>query len=61
MKDWLHSTNEEVENMTFEEAKEIVERQIALGHNKGEYRPRKHMTKALEIILNAAINTVEKS
>lgn len=54
MKDWLHCTDEEVENMTFEEAKEIIEKQIALGHSKGEFRPRKHMTKALEIILNNA-------
>lgn len=55
MKDWLHSSDEEVKNMTFEEAKEIIEKQIALGHSKGEFRPRKHFTKALEIMLNKAI------
>ena len=55
MKDWLHSSDEEVKSMTFEEEKEIIEKQIALGHSKGEFRPRKHFTKALEIMLNKAI------
>lgn len=57
MKDWLHSSDEEVKSMTFEEAKEIIEKQIALGHSKGEFRPRKHLTKALEIMLNKAIKS----
>lgn len=55
MKDWKYCSDKEIENMTFEEAKEIIERQIALGHSNGEFRPRKHMTKALEIVLSKAI------
>ena len=31
MKDWLHSSDEEVKNMTFEEAKEIIEKQNCFG------------------------------
>ena len=31
MKDWKHCTAKEIEEMTFEEAREIVEKQIALG------------------------------
>lgn len=54
MKDWLHASDEEINNMTFEEAKEIVKRQISLGHKTGDFRPRAHMTKALEIILDKA-------
>lgn len=54
MKDWTHASDEEINNMTFEEAKEIVQRQISLGHKTGDFRPRSHMTKALEIILAKA-------
>lgn len=54
MKDWLHASDEEINNMTFEEAKEIVQRQISLGHKTGDFRPRAHMTRALEIILDRA-------
>ena len=57
MKDWKHCTAKEIEEMTFEEAREIVEKQIALGHEKGEYKPRSHMTKALEIVLAKALET----
>lgn len=55
MQDWKNCSDKEIENMTFEEVKEIIERQIALGHSSGDFRPRKHMTKALEIVLNKAI------
>lgn len=54
MKEWRMATKEEINNMTFQEAEEIIQRMINLGHNKGEYRPREHFTKALEIILNKA-------
>ena len=57
MKDWLHSSDEEVKSMTFEETEDIIEKQIALGHSKGEFRTRKHFTKALEIMLNKAIKS----
>lgn len=55
MKDWKHCSDKEIENMTFEEAKEIIENMIALGHRKGDFRPREHFTKALEIVLDKAI------
>lgn len=55
MKNWLHASDEEVANMTFNEARELIEKHIKLGHEDGEYRPRKHMTKALEIILEEAL------
>lgn len=54
MRDWLHSTPEEINTMSFDEAVEIIERQIELGHSKGDYKPRPHMTKALEIVLQTA-------
>ena len=54
MRDWLHSTIEEINAMSFDEAVEIVERQIELGHSEGDYKPRPHMTKALDIILQTA-------
>lgn len=38
MKDWLHASDEEINNMAFEEAKEIVQRQISLGHKTGDFR-----------------------
>ena len=56
MKDWLHATKRQIENMTFEEAKEIVEKQIRLGREGGEYCPRAHTTHAYEIILERAVN-----
>ena len=54
MKEWRMATKEEIDNMTFQEAEKIIQRMINLGHNKGEYRPREHFTKALEIVLNKA-------
>ena len=56
MKDWLHATKREIEKMTFDEAKEIVEKQIRLGREGGEYYPRAHTTHAYEMILERAIN-----
>ena len=56
MKDWKHCSDKEIENMTFEEAREIIEKMIVLGHSKGDFRPREHLTKALEIVLNKAMN-----
>ena len=55
MKDWKHCSKNEIEEMTFVEAIEIIQKQIALGHAKGEYKPRDHMTKALEIVLTKAL------
>lgn len=54
MKEWLHARKKEIENMTFDQAKEIVEKQIQLGKEGGQWCPREHLTKALEIILKKA-------
>lgn len=50
----MHASPEEINKMTYEEAKEIISGQIELGHRKGDFRPREHLTKALEIILSKA-------
>lgn len=54
MKDWMHAKKKEIENMTFDQAKEIVEKQIRLGKEGGQWCPRGHLVKALEIILSKA-------
>ena len=35
MKDWMHAKKKEIENMTFDQAREIVEKQIRLGKEGG--------------------------
>lgn len=57
MREWRLATTGEISSMTFDEAKEIVERQIELGHKTGDWRPREHLTKAMEIILEMAMVT----
>jgi len=47
------STDEEIENMTIEQAIELIEKQIALGESKGDFKPRKHMVKAYKIAVDA--------
>ena len=58
MKDWKHATQEEVDAMTFEEAVEIVQKQIDMGEKKvgegGKWCARAHTTHAYQIILDAA-------
>ena len=54
MKEWRLASSEEINNMTFDEAKEIIKRMIDLGHRTGDFRPREHFTKAMEIILEKA-------
>lgn len=39
MKDWMHAKKKEIENMTFDQAKEIVEKQIRLGKEGGQCVP----------------------
>ena len=56
-KRWKDATKKEIENMQFEDAVEILQRHINLGNRKGDFRPREHLTKAMEIILNKAINS----
>ena len=56
-KRWKDATKKEIDNMQFEDAVEILQRHINLGKRKGDFRPREHLTKAMEIILNKAINS----
>lgn len=54
--DWKQATAEQIAAMNFRDAKEIVQRQIALGHSKDTiWCPRAHLTRALEIILDYAV------
>ena len=56
---WNYSMKDlvNIKDSLIEYREEIIEKQIALGHSKGEFRPRKHFTKALEIMLNKAIKS----
>jgi len=47
------STDDEVNNMTIEQAIELLEKQITLGESKGDFKPRKHMIKAYKIAVDA--------
>lgn len=49
--DWRNATDQEVSAMSFEEATLIIQKQIDLGHSKGDLRPRAHITRAMEIVL----------
>lgn len=68
MKDWKHATQREVDNMTYNEAREIIQRhidngvraieQLNLGScRETDFAPRAHMTKALQIIVDKADKT----
>ena len=50
-----HSTDEEIEAMTSEQAIELLEKQIAMGKNSNPHAmgPRKHMVKAFELAVEA--------
>ena len=50
------STDDEIENMTIEQAIELIEKQITLGKSSGDFKPRKHMVKAFELALEAMKN-----
>ena len=52
--DWRDATEQEIAEMTFDEAKAILQKQINLGHKKGDFKPRAHMTRAMEIVLEMA-------
>lgn len=58
MRDWMYATKDEIEHMTFDEAAALVQKHIDLGHTNGDFRPREHFTKALEIVLAAAKKNV---
>ena len=55
MKDWFNAKKKEIENMTFDQAKEIVEKQIQLGKEGGQWCHREHTTHAYKMILKRAI------
>jgi len=47
------SSDEEINNMTIEQAIELIQKQIDLGNTKGDFKPRKHLVKAYELALEA--------
>lgn len=57
MSNWLHATKQEIDNMTLQEAKDIVQKHIDLGlyamehPNERQFAPRYHMTKALMMLM----------
>jgi hypothetical protein len=59
MKDWRHATQREVDAMTFEEAVEILQKQIDMGEKKvgdgGKWCARAHTTHAYQMILDRAL------
>ncbi len=68
MKDWKYATRQEINNMTYNEACEIIQRhidngvrateQLDHGSRRGtDFAPRAHMTKALQIIVDRADKT----
>jgi len=57
------SSDEEISNMTYEQAIELIQKQINLGKSNGDFRPRKHLVKACELAvksLNKQIPTSPK-
>ena len=59
IKDWKHASKKEIENMTFEEAIEIIDRQLDKADEM--YGPRPHFTKALTILKSEAIKNKGES
>ena len=54
------STDDEIENMTIEQAIELLQKQIILGESKGEFKPRKHMIKAYKIAVDSMKIVLDK-
>lgn len=58
MKEWKHATQQEIDNMTFEEAVEIVQKQIDMGEKRvgegGKWCAKAHTTHAYQMILDDA-------
>ena len=59
IKDWKHASKKEIENMTFEEAIEIIDRQLDKADEM--YGPRPHFVKALTILKSEAIKNKGES
>ena len=59
MKDWKHATQQEVDAMTFDEAVEILQKQIDMGEKKvgddGMWCARAHTIHAYQMILDRAL------
>lgn len=59
MKDWINASTKEIDEMTIEDAIEIVQRHIDIGLNAinnpkdRAFAPRYHMTKALMLLVDA--------
>ncbi len=56
------STDEEIKNMTTEQAIELIENQIGMGKSKNPQAlgPRKHMVKAYELAVEALRKQIGK-
>jgi len=65
MRDWKNTTKKEIDNMTLEEALEIVQRHIDMGLNAiknpkdSTFAPRYHMTKALMLLVEEVTKHTE--
>ena len=57
---WKNS-DEEINNMTYEQAIELIQKQINLGISNGDFRPRKHLVKAYELAVNALEKQIPKT
>ena len=51
------SSDEEISDMTHEQAIELIQKQINLGKSSGDFRPRKHLVKAYELAVRALEKT----
>ena len=56
---WKNS-DEEINNMTYEQAIELIQKQINLGKSNGDFKPRKHMVKAYELAVKALEKQIPK-
>ena len=54
------STDDEINNMTIEQAIELLQKQIILGESKGEFKPRKHTIKAYKIAVDSMKIVLDK-
>ena len=55
--EWRYATDKEIEQMTYEEAKSLLLKQIELGKDSdqpGYIGPRKHLIKAMQLVLDRA-------
>jgi len=55
------SSDEEISNMTCEQAIELIQKQIDLGMSKGDFKPRKHLVKAYELAVEALDKQIPKT